>query len=263
MIVLLKDWNNAIVTDIALAMYVAPNTGKSVHNNRPFHGFVINNNTSNIIINFSDGTVLNCGPNEVHYLPKNSNYRIEKVVSGGCWAVNFNLLEDLNEKPFNIKFRNHEAILKCFKDATIAWKEKKNFCDAIIRKCIYDIIVKIDREKRHTYTPIKKQLLIKPAIDNIKRNFTENNLSIKDMAELCGISEVYFRRIFMDVYSITPKEYIINLRIDYAKHLLETEEFSVTEIATMCGYFEPCHFSREFKKHVGISPNEYAKTVIK
>lgn len=257
---MLKKWNDVIVTDVSLAVFVAPNSGKAIHNNRPFHGFVINHDTSEKIIHFSDGTDMHSGPNEVHYLPKGANYRVEHIVSGGCWAINFDLLEDIDANPFNIKFRNPESILKTFKDATAAWKEKKNMCDAFIRKCIYDIIVQIDREQRHSYTPSKKRLLIKPAVDNINRNFTKNDLSIKDLAELCGISETYFRRIFMDTFSISPKEYIINLRIAYAKHLLETEEFSVTDVAQMCGYLEPCHFSREFKKHLGISPNEYAKT---
>ncbi len=253
---MISDWNNAIITDIAFAMYVKPGTGKPIHTNRPFHGFVINDVTSDKNIYFSDGTVLHVGPNEVHYLPKNSSYRIEKITPGGCWAINFDVLENINTKPFTLKFRNHEAVLKDFVDIVNAWKEKKI---AIIRKCLYDIIIKIDTEINRTYTPLKKHMLIKPAVDLINQNFTENMLTIKELAEKCGITEAYFRRIFIDIYSLSPKEYIINLRIDYAKQLLETNEFSITEIALMCGYFEPCHFSREFKKRFGISPNEYAK----
>ena len=256
---MLDNWNDVVVTDIGLAMFVKPNTGKPAHNNRPFHGFVINDSSSSKNIYFSDGTTLHCNPYEVHYLPKNSNYIVKNIDIGGCWAINFNLLEEIDEKPFNIKFRNHEAVLKDFKDAVSAWKEKRD--NNVVRKCIYDIIIKINKETHRNYTPLKKQQLIKPAVDIINQKFTENDLSIKDMASLCGITEAYFRRIFIDMYSVSPKEYIINLRINYAKQLLETKEFSVTEVASMCGYYEPCHFSREFKKYCGVSPKEFLKNL--
>lgn len=258
---MLENWNNAIVTDISLAAYVAPNTGKTIHSDRPFYGFVINASTSETKFHFSDGTVLHTHPNELYYLPKSSSYVVEKIVSGGCWAINFDLLESVFEKPFSLKFRNHEAILKTFKDAVTAWEERKSMVKTIVRRCVYDIIEKTDREIRHTYIPSKKQLLIKPAVDFINQNFTNNALSVNQMAKLCGITDAYFRRIFMDTYSISPKEYIINLRIGYAKQLLKTQEFSVTEIALMCGYYEPSHFSREFKKRLGLSPNEYSKSL--
>jgi AraC-like DNA-binding protein len=76
---------------------------------------------------------------------------------------------------------------------------------------------------------------------------------------MCGVSEVYFRKIFQDQFGVTPKEYLIRMRIEYAKSLLLSEQFTVSEIATLCGYSEPCHFSREFSKRVGVSPNQYTK----
>lgn len=258
-IVLLENWDNAIVTDISIALYVAPHTGKAVHNDRAFHGFVINDANTNKIIHFSDGTAIRSGPYEVHYLPKNSNYRVQSISSGGCWAINFNLLEEIEEKPFNIMFRNHESILKNFKDATSAWKNKKNISNAIVRKCIYDIIINIRKEHGRNYIPSAKELLIKPAIDTINSDFTKNDLSVKDLADICGISEAYFHRIFTEKFGISPKEYIINRRIEYAKKLLLSKQFSVGEIAEMCGYSEPCHFSREFSKRTGVSPNKYIK----
>ena len=253
---MLENWDNTIVTDINIAIYVAPGTGKVIHSNRLFHGFVINDGSADKIIHFSDGTAMRTGPNEVHYLPKSSDYRVESIVSGGCWAINFDLLEEIHEKPFHVKFRNHEAVLRIFKDAVAAWNEKNVI---FVRKSIYDIMLKIKKEQQRSYVPSEKERLIQPAVDMINRDFTKNDLSVNDLAELCGISEVYFRRIFTDKFSLSPKEYIIDLRIRHAKRLLESGQFSVSEIALMCGYFEPSHFSREFKKHCELSPAEYSK----
>lgn len=256
---MLENWDNAIVTDVAFAIYVAPNTGKAIHNNRAFHGFVINNKTTDTLLHFSDGTTIRTGPYEVYYFPKGSSYRVQQIVSGGCWAINFNLLEEIDQEPFSIRFRNHEAVLKIFKDAISAWAEGKDTCNAIVRKSIYDIIVKIKKECDREYMTSAKEALIKPAVDYVNKNFTKNDISVKNLADLCSISEAYLYRIFTKKFGISPKEYIINRRIEYAKNLLLSEQFSVSEVAQMCGYAEPCHFSREFSKRTETSPSEYIK----
>ena len=253
---MVKDWNSAIITDINLVTYVPPHTGKIIHNNRPFHGFVINDTVADKLIHFSDGTVLHTGPSEFHYLPKGTNYRVESLIYGACWAINFDMLEDLNEAPFSIKLRNPESILKNFKEALDAWNHGNLI---LIRKVLYDLLAKITKEQQRAYIPSRQELLIQPGVDAIHQKFTQNDLSVSSLANLCGISEVYFRRLFVDKFSLTPKEYIIKLKLEHARRLLESSQFTMSEIALMCGYTEPCHFSREFKSAFGISPKEYTK----
>lgn len=255
-----KNWNTAIVTLINMAIYVSPGAGKSLHNNRPFHGFVLNDSTVEKEIHFSDGSVIKTGPYDLHYLPKGSDYRVITITPGGCYAINFDLMEDLGEKPFNISFRNSGSLLKLFKESVTAWKERPECFNAIIRKDIYDIISKIKHEQQRNYIPNATTKIISPAIDVMNKDFTRNNLSVKELATLCNISETYFRRLFLEKYSVSPKEYVIHLRIEYAKQLLLSGQFSVSEIAEMCGYGEPCHFTREFTKHTGVSPNTFKKS---
>lgn len=249
-------WDSAIVTDINIAIYVAPNTGKAIHNNRPFHGFVINSSVADKIIHFSDGTDLHTGPNELHYLPKGSSYRVDSIVSGGCWAINFDLLEEIVDVPFNIAFRNPDTVLKIFQDAVTAWNKQQLL---FVRKSIYEIILKIKSEQQRNYLSSKKTVLIQPAIDMIQQNYLNSDLPVTHLAKLCGISDTYFRQIFYNIFSLNPKEYITRLRMQHAKNLLESNHFTVSEIALMCGYSEPCNFSREFSKNVGMSPAAYSK----
>ena len=61
----------------------------------------------------------------------------------------------------------------------------------------------------------------------------------------------------MQAVGISPKEYMIKKRIEYAKTLLLSGQFSVLETAHLCGYAEACHFSREFARHVGVPPAQY------
>ena len=99
--------------------------------------------------------------------------------------------------------------------------------------------------------------MIRAAVEEIERSLTDKELSVARLSELCGMSEVYFRRLFLSFFGVSPKEYIIQKRIDYAKSLLRSGNFSVSKAAELCGYSEPCHFSREFAKRVGIPPSKY------
>lgn len=254
-----KNWENAIVTDVIVALYVAPGTGKSLHRDRPFHGLVLNDSVTEKNIHFSDGTVLHTGPNELHYLPKGATYRVETLIPGGCWAINFNLLENIAETPFSLGFRNIEPILKTFSSATKAWKAQVPACNAIVRKSIYDLILKMLAEEQRSYIPKEKEHLIQPALELIAREYTQNDLSVQALAELCGISEAYFRRIFQEKFSASPRAYIIQLRMEYAKKLLQSDQLPVNQVAGLCGYYEPCHFSREFSRYTGVSPKAYSK----
>ena len=139
-----------------------------------------------------------------------------------------------------------------------AFRKANNHSNLTIIKSLYEIILLLKKEYGKNYIPSEKILLIKPALDIMNSNFFKNDLTVEKLSEHCGISVAYFRRIFTEKYGISPKEYIINRRIDYAKKLLLSEQFSVSEIAEMCGYAEPCHFSREFSKRTGISPNKYS-----
>ena len=126
-----------------------------------------------------------------------------------------------------------------------------------LNSLICPIFLLLKKEYEKNYTPNEKIALIKPALDMINSNYYKNDLSVEELSQICGISVAYFRRIFTEKYGVSPKEYIINKRIEYAKKLLLSKQFSVSEVAEMCGYYEPCHFSREFKKREGISPNKY------
>jgi AraC family transcriptional regulator len=124
-------------------------------------------------------------------------------------------------------------------------------------KSVYDIIYQIQKEMQRKYAPDAQYEMIMPAIEKISSDFTSNDISVKELATLCNISEVYMRKVFINKFGVSPKEYIIDKRISHAKQLLRSGQFSVSNVALLCGYREPSHFSNEFKKIVGVSPTEY------
>lgn len=252
-----NEWSNIIITGITLALHVSTNSVK-YHTNRPNHGFVINNETSEKDYYFSDGTVMHTGPNELFYLPKGSTYYIEESVKGTCYAINFDA--DIEDKPFCIKLRNNEDLLKNFKKACVEWKKQSALKNSYALRAVYDFIIQVQKEQQKKYFSRESLGIISPAIEHIAINFANPDISVYELASLCGISDVYFRKLFFNKFGVTPKTYIISKRIEYAKQLLESRQFSVLEVAQMCGYEEQCHFSREFRKHVGVSPAVYKKS---
>lgn len=253
-----KKWEHAVITEIALAIHVPFTKKRTMHTNRPYHGLVWNEEGSERDYHFSDGTVLHTGSRELFYLPRGSSYKVfggKQINESTCYAINF--AAELSDKPFSISFRNSDHIEKLFKNAALVWKRQDPFCDMTIRKTLYEIILAAVKEQQRQYTSSSANMLISPALELIHSEFTRGDISVSELAALCGISEAYLRRIFLSKYGVSPKEYIINMRIGYAKQLLSLEEFPVGEIASMCGYAEPTHFSREFTKRVGVPPSEY------
>ena len=256
---MIEAWKDAVVTKISIAIYVLPLNGRASHKDRPFHGFVINDESSVKDYVFSDGRVMRTGGGELFYLPKGSTYYVKTYSVGGCYAINFDTENEIACEPFCLKLRNSEPILKAFRAAEKEWRTQSELMQIPARRAVYDIISGIWNEHKKGYVSDSRFKTIAPAIERIAADFSKNELTIAELAKTCGISEAYFRRLFEAKFGISPKEYIIEKRIGYAKQLLETGEVSVSDTAFLCGYYEPAHFSREFTKRVGVSPNEYKK----
>ena len=253
-----NEWNNLVVTKINVAMFLPSDKTAAVHNGRFSHGLVLSTSDRNADCIFSDGTVIKVPGNSLCYLPDGSNYRVATHSKGeGCWIVDFHTLENLDIKPFSLTPKNHEQFLTLFKKMSEAFYKSNNHSNLTILKNLYEVFLLIKKEYEKKYFPSKKILIIKPALDLIKSTYNEEDLSVENLANLCGISVAYFRRIFTEILGVSPKEYIINRRIEFAKKLILSRQFKINEVAEMCGYAEPCHFSRDFSRRTGTSPSKY------
>ena len=256
-----EQWNDAIISYVSIALYVPPGAGHRYHPDRPFHGFVVNGLERcerNYV--FSDGFVLKTKPGDVFYLPKGSTYDVETVGrAGGCWAINFDTLMPLADAPFSVEVRNPGEFIALFKEADIAFMRGGEDKELTLRKILYTIIVKLRKELRKSYQPSLRLEQIRPALEQLDSNFTDNSMTVGALAEACGISQVYFRKIFQEQFGISPRQYIINRRLEYAKKLLQSGQLSVTEVAERCGFYEQCHFSRSFTKRFGVAPRNFIK----
>jgi transcriptional regulator GlxA family with amidase domain len=79
------------------------------------------------------------------------------------------------------------------------------------------------------------------------------------MQRLSGLAERTFKRRFAQATGMSPIEYVHALRIEEAKHLLETTDVVVEGIANEVGYEDAGYFSRLFREKVGLTPMQYRR----
>lgn len=91
----------------------------------------------------------------------------------------------------------------------------------------------------------------------ISENFSNEDLSIKDISDYVHLSTSYICTLFKTETSKTLNQYITDYRIERAKKLLEDPRNKVSEISSKVGYRDGNYFGKTFKKQVGLSPSEY------
>ena len=84
-------------------------------------------------------------------------------------------------------------------------------------------------------------------------------IRLEHISKCFGYTEEYILRIFKKRYGISPHQYLVSRRMEYAKWLLENTDSSVQQIAVLVGYTDTSPFYRNFKKIYGFSPKERKK----
>lgn len=98
--------------------------------------------------------------------------------------------------------------------------------------------------------------IIETAKEYIQANYSKD-ISLDDVSRQVNISPYYFSKIFKEDMNEGFIEYLTGIRMEKAKELLSTTDYSMKEICSMVGYADPNYFSRSFKKNVGVTPTEY------
>lgn len=120
----------------------------------------------------------------------------------------------------------------------------------------FDYFVQSAKSTRLTQSSKMSDYYIQEAIHYIEQNF-QNNISIEEIAEVCGINRSYLGKIFRNSVGRSPQEFLMNYRMVKATELLKLTTLSIADIGNAVGYSNPLHFSRAFKNVYGISPREW------
>ena len=114
------------------------------------------------------------------------------------------------------------------------------------------LTIAIERVRNSGYRTFKN------SIKYIHANYTEK-IKVPYLAQLEGLSNSRYITLFSKEMGKTPSEYILDLRLNRACDLLLTTDMEISAIGASSGYSDQYFFSKIFKKHIGISPQEYRK----
>jgi len=118
-------------------------------------------------------------------------------------------------------------------------------------------------QKMQDYADIQKIQEVK-----LQQNYTEQikryieyryaeDVKVSELAAHCGLNRSYMTKYFTAETGISPKEYLVQYRMEKAKELLKNAELPISNVAYAIGYSDPLAFSKMFKKREGMSPLQY------
>jgi len=105
----------------------------------------------------------------------------------------------------------------------------------------------------------QERSVIADMIDYIERHLQED-LSLQQLAARFFLSREYVSRRFRQETGVTLSEYVERHRMKQATKLLSNRSYKVTDVAELVGYSDEKYFSKVFKKHTGLSPQQYRKS---
>ena len=172
-------------------------------------------------------------------------------------SISFTMIfYDENEESFRkllfLTRGEYDYIKHDAKELVNAWNFKKDYfnfkCSIYMSNILYKLLIL----KKNSHNGYYSRNLHN-ALDYIHEHFTEE-LSLDTLSEISGLSKSYFRKLFLDKYSVSPLQYVLNLRLNKASELLKTGLFSVSEVSVLSGFNDVSYFSKYYKKKTGKSP---------
>ncbi|MBR2364772.1 MAG: helix-turn-helix transcriptional regulator [Lentisphaeria bacterium] len=120
----------------------------------------------------------------------------------------------------------------------------------------YELLYELSARKREDSSDPKFEHFLRQLSANCARQHT-----LAGMAKTCGVTPRTLTRLFHAKLSMSPIQYLINIRLDYAAMWLRRggQNYTIKAVAEKCGYRNVPFFSREFRKKFSMTPSEYIK----
>ncbi|QTH41065.1 AraC family transcriptional regulator [Cohnella sp. LGH] len=103
----------------------------------------------------------------------------------------------------------------------------------------------------------RRDEIVTEIVDYVKTHLHEPMLTIEEISEHVSLSTRYIRQLFKEVFETTLSDYIMEQRISRVKGLLETTDWTVTDIGERSGFQTKSNFFTAFKKATGMTPSQY------
>lgn len=203
-------------------------------------------------IPLKNGDMLIMFPNEKIYYKTQTDWTIKWIgISGTQLEDIFNSIGVTRKNPV-FSPHKYDEILNVMTDIYDFSINTSLHTKFKVQSLLYDffaLLLEKSDKKSHT-DPICA------ALEIIKYNFN-NELNIKSISDSLFLDCSYFSRLFKKKVGISPKKYILQIRLEKAKELLCKTNYPIKDIAVTVGFNDPLYFSKIFFRLEGISPSDY------
>lgn len=90
-------------------------------------------------------------------------------------------------------------------------------------------------------------------------SYLDRPLHLAELAEISGISQYHFCRLFKHSIGVAPYQYVLQQRMEKAKELLQQRKYAIAEIALLVGCTDQSRFAKHFKKYFGVTPGMFLR----
>ncbi len=201
-----------------------------------------------------EGGSLKLFDNTICFAPANATYsgylKNDKRI-----VIHFELLNYTSDIVQAVTPSNPEKLAELFTQAYECCNQK----DASYKHKTAAILNLIFAELYEDSCSVKRSnTKIANSISYINQNLYSSDLSMSVAAKKSFVSDTYFRKLFKKEFGVSPKEYVIKKRIEYATSLIVAGDCSLKEVAALSGYNDYKLFFLEFKRLTGQIPSKYS-----
>ena len=167
----------------------------------------------------------------------------------------------INDVPTHIRTYRKQDYVRIFEQLCLcSYPMPENFDEQQILINELFLLVNADIFRNRLLMYDRQNPIVQKCCKYINENF-EKSITLSSLAEIANLAPNYFLRFFKKEVGITPKEYILRIRLEHACSLLIETNLKIAAIAEKCGFNDTAYFSLFFKKRFGKSPNEYRKNL--
>ena len=204
------------------------------------------------------------------YLPKNIPHEYYPVSE--IWYIRWitfdgrgcdDILSRLDmDKPAVVDISDDTDMEDIFDKMICSQREDILYCGYTCSGLVYQYILAFHRQMNAEVGSARSRKLstLLPALRYIYDHFGED-IPMTFLAELIGVTPQHFCRLFREALGMRPTDYLLSRRLEEAARLIRETDLPLYEIAAKCGFGDPSYFSTVFRKHEGISPAAYRKSV--
>ena len=173
------------------------------------------------------------------------------------------VIKRINKQGYVIQWNQNKMLTSIIQNIMNEYREQKPYYKEAVKGYLKALVIELLRisEDMSSATTLDEKRLnsyIEKSVNYISAHYSED-IKMQAVADICGLSESHFRRIFEESMSMKPLDYLNMVRIDKACELIQNEEIAMEEVGFRVGYQTPSTFNRNFKKLTGKTPYQWKK----